>query len=98
MTLRFRPHLLRAVLLALLLMGAQLLLLQHQADLGLHASGENCEWCLAHAPLGGALPAAGLSLPMVGHAPPTQTRHAPLVVASASRTHSARAPPLDRFL
>ena len=98
MTPWLRPHWLRAVLLATLLVGAQLLLLQHQADLGLHASGENCEWCLAHAPLAGAVPTAGLSLPTGGRALPPHTRPVPLVVASAPQTHRARAPPLDLFV
>ncbi len=91
----FQPRALRALLLTALLLVAQLLLLQHQADLGQHAKGENCEWCLTHSPLAGALPAGGLSfLPPL---PPdfSATVRAAAFAAPALPAYASRAPPVD---
>lgn len=46
------------LLLAATLLVAQWLLVQHEAQLAAHAAHTDCEWCLTHAPLTGALPAA----------------------------------------
>ena len=91
----FQPRLFRALLLTALLLVAQLLLLQHQADLAQHAHGENCEWCLAHVPLAGVLPASGLSfLPPLSPVFSAAAR----VVAFATPAlpaYASRAPPAD---
>ncbi len=87
---------LRVLLLTAFLLVAQLLLLQHQADLAQHANGENCEWCLAHAPLADGLPSPSpaINLPAVL-----------MVIAAVSSTtlpagirtpaYTPRAPPVD---
>lgn len=90
----FQPRLLRALLLTAFLLAAQLLLLQHQADLAQHATGENCEWCLAHAPLAGGLPSASL----VVNLPATQPFVPALSVTVAPTgillpAYASRAPP-----
>lgn len=53
-------------LIALLLL-TQLALVVHQENIAAHAAGDVCEWCLAAAPLGAALPS--LALPVL---PPAQ--------------------------
>lgn len=96
MRLRFQTTRLRVLLFATTLLVGQWLLAQHLAQVEVHATGDSCEWCVAHAPLAGALPAAAL-LPV----PPT-TDHRPRITAAVTPaagfrfTHAARAPP--RFL
>jgi hypothetical protein len=90
---RIEPNRVRALLLALFLLVAQGLLLQHQTDLDLHATGDHCEWCLTHTPLAGMLPsAAPLAVVPVRDAAPDPARH-----ATPGRYHSqvyrSRAPP-----
>lgn len=96
MRLRFKATHLRVLLLAATLLGGQWLLTQHLAQVEAHATGDSCEWCVAHAPLAGALPAAA-PLPV----PPTADHrpHVTVTVTPAAGfrfTHAARAPP--RFL
>jgi len=90
---RIQPKLLRSLLLALLLIAAQAMLLQHQADLAKHATNDHCEWCLTHGSLGGALPSAEWLAPVS----PGVEAPAPVPVSvSASLTwapYGARAPP-----
>ncbi len=87
---------LRVLLLAAVLVAAQWLLVQHEVQIDAHAAHTACEWCLAHAPLGGALPSSGLAVP-----PPVRayidTAAPDFVVVSVSPSaYSPRAPP--RFL
>jgi hypothetical protein len=90
---RFRPDTLRAILLALLLVGAQLLLAQHQADLAQHAANDHCEFCLTHSPLAGGLPVAALPVAAStgNEAPPPVSSSTFFSVSFAP--YGARAPP-----
>jgi len=92
---RFQTDTLRALLLALLLIAAQALLLQHQADLAKHATNDQCEWCLVHSPLTGTLPVVGLSIPAtaVGVVPPDS--HPVVVTRSFIPLYASRAPPFS---
>ncbi len=96
MRLRFKTSHLRVLLFAATLLVGQWLLAQHLAQVEVHATGDSCEWCLTHAPLAGAVPAAA-PLPV-----PSTTDHRPRVTVTVTPaagfrfTHAARAPP--RFL
>ena len=46
------------LLLAATLLVAQWLLVQHESQIAAHAVHADCEWCLTHVPLTGALPVA----------------------------------------
>ena len=87
---------LRALLLTAFVLAAQLLLLQHQADLSQHVDGENCEWCLVHASLAGGLPPAFLAVNL-----PATRSSAPSVLESSvpsdvtTPAYVSRAPPAD---
>ena len=90
---QFKPKLLRTLLLALLLVAAQVMLLQHQADLAKHATNDHCEWCLTHSSLGGALPSAEWLVPV---SPGVEAPEPVPVSVSASLSwapYGARAPP-----
>jgi len=89
----FRSDTLRALLLAAALLAGQWLLVQHEVQIDAHAAHSACEWCLGHAPLGGALPSSGLAVP-----PPVRvsidTAAPDFVVVTVSRSaYSPRAPP-----
>lgn len=92
---RFRPDTLRAVLLASLLIVAQLLLVQHQTDLAQHAAGDHCEWCLTHSPLTGALPGTGLALPERPAASTPAAADYSFVARSVPSFYASRAPPFS---
>lgn len=93
---RLRPDALRAVLLAALLIVAQLLLVQHQTDLAQHAAGDHCEWCLTHSPLGGALPGTVLALPERPAASTPAVADFTFVSLSSPSYYASRAPPFSR--
>jgi len=93
MTLRIRTGTLHALWLATLLILGQALFLQHQSDLAQHAANDHCEWCLAHAPLTGALPVSGMVLPAVSAPPAPDSRELPPPVHSVSTPYAPRAPP-----
>ena len=59
---RNRSHPLLAFTFAGILLFAQWLLAQHGANLEQHVSSHACEWCLAHAPLTGALAATSTTV------------------------------------
>jgi len=93
----FRHRLLSRPLLALLFAGillfAQWLLVQHGANLEQHASNHACEWCLAHAPLTGALPAAAAVMAYLpAPLPPVSLRYA-FVAGDPLPAYASRAPP-----
>ena len=50
----------RVLLVVTALLVAQWVLAQHEVQIGAHTADTACEWCLAHTPLAGALPAAAL--------------------------------------
>jgi hypothetical protein len=85
-----------ALLFAGILLFAQWLLVQHGANLEQHASNHACEWCLAHAPLTGALPAAAAVLAHLPAAlPPISFRYT-FIAGDLLPAYVSRAPP--RFL
>lgn len=61
---RFLTRSLLALSLAVVLLFAQWLLVQHGANLEQHDANHACEWCLTHAPLQAGVPAAALPLPV----------------------------------
>lgn len=92
-----RHRLLSRPLLALLFAGvllfAQWLLVQHGANLEQHASKHACEWCLIHAPLTGALPAAAAVLaPRPAPLPPISLRYT-FIAGDLLPAYVSRAPP-----
>lgn len=94
----FRHHLLSRPLLALslaaVLLFAQWLLVQHEAQFEPHTAGHSCEWCLTHAPLAAATLSAAQPLPSAGGVPvrPVAVLLAPL--GAPALAYSSRAPPV----
>jgi hypothetical protein len=92
-----RHRLLSRPLLALSLAGillfAQWLLVQHSANLEQHASSHACEWCLTHAPLTGAVPAAAAVMAYLpAPLPPISLRY-PFIAGDPLPAYVSRAPP-----
>jgi len=94
----FRHRLLSRPLLALslavVLLLAQWLLAQHDANLEQHAANHVCEWCLTHAPLQAGVPATALPLPMASVASLLPVVVLVVPASVAQLVYSSRAPPL----
>lgn len=84
---------LRILLLAAALVAAQWLLVQHEVQIDAHAAHTACEWCLSHAPLGGALPGTGLALPPSPATFDLVVANPSFTVCSAPSYYASRAPP-----
>lgn len=88
-----RPSRWRALFLVAALLAGQWLLAQHNASLEEHSAGHSCEWCLGHAPLTGALPAAGLIWQPAPADSAPQVSVATGWIAAPVFAYSTRAPP-----
>lgn len=84
---------LRVLLLAAALLAAQWLLMQHEVQIDAHAAHTACEWCLAHAPLGGALPSSGLAVPPPVRVSIDTAASDSVIVTVSLSAYSPRAPP-----
>lgn len=95
MSCRPRSFVLRVLLLAVALVVAQWLLVQHEVQIDAHAAHAACEWCLTHSPLTGALPGAAPELP------PSPVTFAPVAAdysfaaCSVPPFYASRAPPFS---
>ncbi len=90
---RHLSRLLFALSLAGVLLLAQWLLVQHGANLEQHASKHACEWCLAHAPLTGALPVmAAVMAPLPALLLPVFLRRTS-IAGDPPSAYATRAPP-----
>lgn len=86
---------LSVLLLASTLLVAQWLLAQHEVQIESHSNHTNCEWCLTHTPLAGALPAAGL---LFAAEPVPSIAAIPIIAGFRSVFHplyASRAPPFS---
>ncbi len=90
---RFLSRPLLALSLAVVLLFAQWLLVQHGANLEPHASNHACEWCLAHTPLTGALPVTAAAMaPLPAPLLPISLRHTS-IAGDPPSAYVSRAPP-----